>query len=1191
MKSLAIPFFLCLLSSSVFGAQIRSNGTGGGNWNSTGTWALGALPGAGDQVVIEAGDSVYVTDTRSTGQLVMLMDAAGKSVFHVTSSGDVTFTSTSNNVIRIDPTSFAGPYSSRLIVDGTMSLVNLAVSSDDQTAVDIDIDGTLNASNKLLWVYGGLGLDCSHTIDIGNNGTLSCGNFNMTSGNTNNDLTITNNGTLNVTLGGGSAFYANIAEDCDFVLNVNDKMSVVGVLRLATADDNSSVTINVRDTLTITSALRMSTSGTADPTDNLLNMDFSNAYCSYAFPIFDGSGGSIFSSGINTSTIEQKGTGAATYVRVNENTIYNNLIVSNTHPSGVYILQDTFNTTNLLGDLTISTGATFKLEGSGGTPKPLGVGGSLINNGTLTDNGSGIIVKGDFTNTFTVNNNGSNFDVDGNFTNSGTFNTLVGSNKIDVEGNFNNSGTFDAEIDSLVIGGDFSNTATYTSAGNNIYLSGDFANTGTYTFADGDVVSFEGTAQQTITGTTTIDEMVLNNGNGANISSGMTSIKSLLTLTSGQLNTNGNMTFLSDATETAALATVPGGASIIGNVTVQRFLNEGDGWYMLASPVTGATLADWNNELPMSGFTGSDEETNPWVSVYRYDETSRAPSNSRDSGYVEASNITNSLVPGEGWFVYYEDVKAGATANTMDVTGPLETGSVPLNLTYTATGGAGDNGWQLVGNPYASPVDWSMVSKTNIVSNEAYVMGSDGNYNAVIAGNVDYLYSSEAFWVEIDLVPPFPFTGSITFDESDKANLTDDYNAKKGHSPYTLPLNMTLTANSAASYSDFAVLQFANDASYSENFDFKEGEARKLGNAIGTFPNIASVSADSSNIFYNTLSSSIKSVTIPLRVWQRFPTGGTETYTVTFSGIEEWTLNNKCLILWDSVANVTQKLDQINNSYTFTAVDTLTAPRLFLSYSAPLEVTQTNTTCFGYSDGSATVTGEGSGNHTYTWLDATGNIVHKDKLINGSSTVNILSAGTYTVWVSGNGDCGTVAATIQIEEPEPIIADFSSDQDTVFMNADATIHFSNSSNNAVDYFWDFGDGVTSSQENPNHTYTSGGTFTVTMIASEESCSDTLTSTIVVFNNVGINELNNNDKVNIYQQNDQTYVEFALFNTSNATITMFDMVGREVIEPIQLTGVNNHKIMLPIQNDLSGIYTVGVILDDSKVSKKLYYHRR
>jgi PKD repeat protein len=1194
MKHLTLPLILCLLTFSSYAAQIRSNGAGGGNWNNTGTWASGTIPGAGDQVVIEAGDSVYVTDTRTTGQLVMLMDAAGKSVFHVTTTGDVTFTSTSNNIIRVDPASFAGPYTSRLFVEGSMSVVNFAVSNDDQTTVDIDVDGTFSASGNVLWVYGGLGLNCSHTVDIGNNGTFSCGNFNMTSGNTNNDLTITNDGTLNVTLGGGSAFYANIAEDCDFELNVNDKMSVVGVLRTATADDNSTVTINVRDTLTITSALRMSTSGTALPTDNVLNMDFSNAYCSYAFPIFNGTGGSITSGAVNVSTIEQKGTGAATYVQVNENTTYHNLIISNTHPSGVYILEDTFTVDNLLGDLTVSTGATFKLQGSGGTPKPLGVGGNFVNNGTLTDNGSGITVKGDFTNTSVINNSGSIFDIDGNFTNSGTFNTLAASDKMDVEGNFSNSGTFDAEIDSLVVGGNFSNTANYTSTGgNNIYLSGDFANTGTYNFVDGDIISFEGTATQSITGTTTIDEMVVNNSNGVNITSGMTSIKTLLTLTSGQLNTNGNMTFISDVNETAALATVPGGASIIGDVTVQRFLNEGDGWYMLASPVTGATLADWNNELPMSGFTGSDEETNPWVSVYQYDETTRAPSNSIDSGYVEASNITNSLVPGEGWFVYYEDVKVGGTANTMDVTGPLQTGSVPSgSLSLTGTGPAGENGWHLLGNPYASPVDWSLVTKVNIASNEAYVMGADGNYRAVTADNVDYLYSSEAFWIEITPVFPLPFTGSVTFDEADKVNLTDDYNAKKAPSPYRLPLRMELTASGASGYTDYSVIQFTDGNGYTENFDMKDGEARKLDNALGIYPNIAMVASDSSNIYYNTISSSLESATIPLRVWQRFPTGTSRTFTVTFDGVKDWTLNNKCLTLWDSVTNITTKLDEINNTYTFTAVDTLTAPRLFLSYSSPLEVMQTNATCFGYSDGSATVEGDGPGNHTYTWLDAAGNVVHKDKLITGSSTVNTLSAGTYTVWVTGNGDCGTVATTIEIAEPDPIIADFSSDRDTVYTNNNASVQFTNSSANAVEYFWDFGDGTTSSQENPIHTYTSGGTFTVTMIASEELCADTLTSTVIVFDNVGVDELgDNNSNVNIYQQNGQTVVAFDLSESSNATITLHDMLGREVMNPIQLNDVKQRKVILPISSSISGIHTVGVYMNNKKLSKKLYYHSR
>lgn len=43
------------------------------------------------------------------------------------------------------------------------------------------------------------------------------------------------------------------------------------------------------------------------------------------------------------------------------------------------------------------------------------------------------------------------------------------------------------------------------------------------------------------------------------------------------------------------------------------------------------------------------------------------------------------------------------------------------------------------------------------------------------------------------------------------------------------------------------------------------------------------------------------------------------------------------------------------------------------------------------------------------------------------------------------------------------------------------IHFTDESKNAVDWSWNFGDGSTSTNENPSHVYTSEGTFTVSLI--------------------------------------------------------------------------------------------------------------
>ncbi|MFH2142570.1 MAG: C25 family cysteine peptidase [Bacteroidota bacterium] len=65
-------------------------------------------------------------------------------------------------------------------------------------------------------------------------------------------------------------------------------------------------------------------------------------------------------------------------------------------------------------------------------------------------------------------------------------------------------------------------------------------------------------------------------------------------------------------------------------------------------------------------------------------------------------------------------------------------------------------------------------------------------------------------------------------------------------------------------------------------------------------------------------------------------------------------------------------------------------------------------------------------------------------------------------------------------------ASFTADE-TVFCAVPVTVTFTNTSTNATSYLWDFGDGTTSTDENPVHTYTVLGNYTVTLTADNGVC--------------------------------------------------------------------------------------------------------
>ena len=71
--------------------------------------------------------------------------------------------------------------------------------------------------------------------------------------------------------------------------------------------------------------------------------------------------------------------------------------------------------------------------------------------------------------------------------------------------------------------------------------------------------------------------------------------------------------------------------------------------------------------------------------------------------------------------------------------------------------------------------------------------------------------------------------------------------------------------------------------------------------------------------------------------------------------------------------------------------------------------------------------------------------------------------------------------SIGLEITSPPIADFSYN-DSIFCNIPASVSFLNNSYYSNTYYWDFGDGSTSTSNNPTHSYNSFGTYTVKLIA-------------------------------------------------------------------------------------------------------------
>jgi hypothetical protein len=266
-------------------------------------------------------------------------------------------------------------------------------------------------------------------------------------------------------------------------------------------------------------------------------------------------------------------------------------------------------------------------------------------------------------------------------------------------------------------------TGTLTAAGN-ITNSGTFASTGT--------LVLNGTAAQTITGNIAVNNFTVNNPAGVNISSGTVKVYGTYMPQAGTLNTNDNLVLASTANGTASVAASTATNYVTGNVTVQRYIPAHRAWRFLTAPLsnTGSIYANWQNNgvvtdttgalifapgggngLTAGGHTASIESYDPvannWVNL------TNTNTNLLSGTSTSAANISYGLfVTGP---YGSNNIASGAAATTLSATGSLQTGQQQFNYSNLAAGN-----YILVGNPYASPVNFTNVGATGAASGNIY---------------------------------------------------------------------------------------------------------------------------------------------------------------------------------------------------------------------------------------------------------------------------------------------------------------------------------------------------------------------------------------------------------------------------------------------------------------------------------------
>ena len=197
-------------------------------------------------------------------------------------------------------------------------------------------------------------------------------------------------------------------------------------------------------------------------------------------------------------------------------------------------------------------------------------------------------------------------------------------------------------------------------------------------------------------------------------------------------------------------------------------------------------------------------------------------------------------------------------------------------------------------------------------------------------------------------------------------------------------------------------------------------------------------------------------------------------------------------------------------------------------------------------------------------------------------------AGTVSVTETSIDGCDGIPVTLNVTIDVIPVASFTG-PDTVDLalpqNGNAT--FNNTSSGAGTNTWSFGDGGGSNVASPTHQYTATGTYTVTLVASNGVCTDTVTGTVVVVQTVGIEEELVVGSIELFPNPTQGDVNltFDLDRNHDIRIEVYDMLGVRVID----TGEKNVRegtYTYQIGDHTAGVYFVKVSGDGFEWIRKV-----
>ncbi|MGY5850364.1 T9SS type A sorting domain-containing protein [Salegentibacter sp. F14] len=366
-------------------------------------------------------------------------------------------------------------------------------------------------------------------------------------------------------------------------------------------------------------------------------------------------------------------------------------------------------------------------------------------------------------------------------------------------------------------------------------------------------VSFEGELPQTIPGAAFVNNRIQNlqidNPSGVT-SEALIELTGMLRVASGNFDTGNQLSLISDASQTA-LIDGSGTGEVLGNVTMQRYLDNAFGYKYFSSPFKASKVGDFTDI----------NLTEAFPNFYRYDENRRIDSLDLDATGWEPYFIPeNALNIMEGYALNFG---AATNALTVSLTGEVNNGDYSVDLKNN--NGSYTKGFHLVGNPYPSPIDWDAAgwNKVNIDDQiHFFTAGSGNRYTGTYESYVNGLAQNggnatgvipamQGFFVKVSDsdTGSYPVNGTLGISNAARVNnFSQAFYRKQEPAPKSL-IRLYASFKEAPS-KDGTLIYFENQAS--QRYDSRL-DAHKLMNTDVNVPNLYILTPDKKKLSINAL--------------------------------------------------------------------------------------------------------------------------------------------------------------------------------------------------------------------------------------------------------------------------------------------------------------------------------------------------